>query len=319
MSKRYFERIGFTGDGAQLITEIGDEFNLGQVQTSAVLTVGFEDCNVKVEAGSGSYVIKAFGTWRSESDINRYIEVIQAAVDGGVSHPALHQTKACEALLRRQDGISAIVMDFIEGQTYFDAKNVPTDGELALIAKEAQKIHQLGINPPFVPDTWAIPNINKMYGITRQFLDDDGHRLTQAALERYGAINKDRLEKCFVHGDIISTNTLKDGDGKIWILDFSVSNVYPKIQELAVSTSLLADDKKFIPLEERVERVREAYLSVWGTLTDYDHSVLTDYSIAGAAMEFMGGHKAKYIDKEDPLESDHWVKIGKETLQEALK
>ncbi|HUD03348.1 MAG TPA: phosphotransferase [Patescibacteria group bacterium] len=181
------------------------------------------------------------------------------------------------------------------------------------------KIHNLNLNPPFVFDSWAIPQIHQMYQATEQYLDEQGKQLARQAIDRYDSIDVKKLEHCFVHGDIIATNTLKGSDGKIWILDFAVSNVYPKIQELAVMTSsLLADGSNSLSLKERANRVLQAYLSANGRIAGYDQTVLLDYAIAGAAMEFLGGHKAKHIDKEDVEESEHWISIGKQALEEAL-
>lgn len=315
----YFERIGFSGDSSQLVAEISEEFNLGHVRDSSVLTVGFEDCNVRIQTDSGPFVIKAFGKFRTDEEIERYVDVMKSAVEGGVHHPALHFTQGKNALFRHKSGVSVVAMDFINGKTYFDMKSTPNDEELSQIAAEAAKIHALNLSPPHVKDSWAHQNIHGMYETVLTFLDDDDRRLVQQAVLRYDALNTSQLTTCFVHGDIISTNTLKDKNGKIWILDFSVSNIYPKIQELSViATSLLGDMSEFVPLNERAARVRTAYLAAGGELSDYDQQALLDYAIAGAAMELMGGHKAKIIDKEDPEESEHWIALGREALEEAL-
>ena len=318
MTSKYFERLGFDGDSEPLIADISAGYDLGAVQESSVLTVGFEDCNVRVRTETGQFVIKAFGKFRSDSDVERYVNVMQAVTDGGVHHPTLHETRDGNVLFRHSSGVSAVAMDFIEGHTYFDTKTVPTDEELELIAAEAVKIHALDIDPPYVFDSWAIPHIHKMHEAALPFLDEAGKQLADAALGRYDAIDLDQLEKRFIHGDIISTNTLLDSDGKVWILDFAVSNVYPKIQELAVIASSLLAGNEFVPFSQRVERAKKAYLAAGGKLSDYEQQALMDYAIAAAAMEFMGGHKAKFIDKEDAEECDYWISVGKQALQEAL-
>jgi Ser/Thr protein kinase RdoA (MazF antagonist) len=319
MSQKYFDRTGFSGDNEQLVSDIIVEFNLGKVRESEVFSVGYEDCNVKVLTDLGQYVIKAFAKSRDDEEIDRYIDIMQAAINGGVQHPALHKAKEGNILLEHPSGVKAVAMDYIDGKTYFDAKTIPTDAELLLIAKEAVKIHAIEINPPYIFDSWAIPNIHKMYNLTEQFLDDEGKKLARAAIQRYDAIDLNQLTKCFIHGDILSTNTLVGTDGKIWILDFACSNVYPKIQELAVMiSSLLADENEFVPLSKRAERVSKAFLAAGGTLTDYEQQVLLDYAIGGATMEFLGGYKAKHIDDEDYNEAEYWLQVGKTALSEAL-
>ena len=319
MTEKYFERIGYNGDSAPLIADISNGFGLGTVLSSGVMAVGFEDCNVMVQTDTGQFVIKAFGKFRNDDAIDRYVEVMKVAIAGGVHHPALYQAKEGNVLLRHTSGVAAVVMDFIDGHTYFDTKTVPTDEELVLVAAEAVKIHALDIDPPQAEDLWAIPNIHGMFGTTTRLLDERGKQLVDQAIDRYDAIDQEQLTKCFVHGDITSTNTLIGIGGKVWIIDFAVSNVYPKIQELAViATSLLADNGNFVLLSERVEKVRKAQFVAGGTLTDYEQRVLLDYAIAGAAMWFMGGLKSKFIDKEDPNESDYWINLGERALVEEL-
>ncbi len=319
MSQRYFERIGLEGDSEPVIADVANAFNLGRVTNSSVLEVGYEDCNIKLETKQGKFVCKAFANFRDAGQINRYVEIMKAVVAGGVHHPALHQADDRE-LYTHPSGISAVVMDFIEGETYFDNKTIPTDDELELIAAEAVKIHSLDLRPTFLFDSWAIPHIHKMYDLTEPYLDEEAKSLAQNAMKRYDAIDQNKLTQAFVHGDIISTNTLKGNDGKIWILDFAVANVYPKVQELAViCSSLLSSREGSVPLVDRVEKARKAYKDAGGSLNEYEQSILFDYALAGVAMEFLGGHKAKFIDKEDPEESQHWLELGRNGLREALR
>ena len=234
-------------------------------------------------------------------------------------HPALHLASDNE-LYVHPSGVSMVVMDYIDGDTYFDIDSIPTDDELKLIVAEAVKIHNLDLRPSFLFDSWAIPHIHKMFYLTSEYLGDEGTELTQKAIAKYDAIDKPKLTNCFVHGDIISTNTLKGVNGKIWILDFAVANIYPKVQELAViCSSLLARRLNPTPLIERVEKVKNAYREAGGILSNYEESVLFDYALAGIAMEFMGGYKAGVIDNEDQQEAEHWKELGLNGLREALK
>lgn len=319
MSQRYFERIGFTGDSEELIFDISEAFDLGKIKSASVLEVGYEDCNVALETNKGKFVIKAFAKSRNLEQIQRYEMIMRAAVDNGVHHPALCFADS-EALFKHSSGISLVVMDFIEGKTYFDTKTAPSDEDLDLIMSEAVKINELELNPEPLFDSWAIPHIHKMYELTREYLGEEGKGLVDQAIARYDSIQLEKLTNCFVHGDIISTNTLKDANGKIWILDFAVSNTYPKIQEIAViAANLLHNPSSPVPLNTRTQKAMDAYLKAGGSLTDYEKQALSDYSVAGVTMEFMGGHKAKFIDNEDPAESDYWISLGYGSLKEALK
>lgn len=318
MSQRYFERIGFDGDSDLLITDIAQAFGLGRVERSAVLEVGYEDCNVRMDTDAGKFVVKAFADFRNKEQTVRYVDVMKSAIAGGVTTPALYSAQGKE-LFTHPSGVSLVVMDFVEGNTYFDSKATPTDAELDLVMSEAVKIHSLNIRPPMLFDSWAIPNIHKMADLVDEHLDEEGRALAKEAINRYDSIDSDHLTSSFVHGDITSTNTLKGVDGKMWILDFAVANVYPKIQELAViASNLLAVREGIISLKDRVVRVTDSYKRQGGILNEYEEQAIFEYSLAGVAMEFLGGHKAKFIDKENPEESEHWLELGRNGLREAL-
>lgn len=319
MSNKFYSRIRFDGDSRKLINDTASEFDLGEVQSSNILAVGFEDCNIKIVTETGLYVVKAFATFRDNEQIKRYVNVMVKAVEGGVNHPLLHKTQSDEYIYYHSSGVKLVVMDFIAGKTYFDSKTIPNDHELSQVMEEAVKIHALDLAPPKVFDEWSAEHIVAMYEKTKDFLGEDGRRLATKAIERYSSIDFSKLSRCFVHGDLISTNVLKGDDEKIWVLDFAVSNVYPKIQEVAViSTSLLTDMNEHTLLSERVSRAKDSYLDAGGKLSEYDCKILLDFATGCAGQEFMGGHKLKFIDMDDSEESNHWINLGRQSLLELL-
>jgi len=68
------------------------------------------------------------------------------------------------------------------------------------------------------------------------------------------------LPKAFVHGDMMSTNLMRDSNGKIWLIDFSVSNYTTRMNEIIV----ICDDVAMIygNREKSEHRIRRAF-SLW--------------------------------------------------------
>lgn len=319
MTDRYSQRIGHSVDLNHLLKKIASDFNLGSLKSRKILEVGYEDFNIVINAEKGNFLAKIFGNFRSDKEIARYIQIMLTVIKAGINFPRVRPSNKGEYLFRYEDGVKGVVLEFIEGKTYFETKTIPTNRELNQVMIEAIKIHQLPIRPHFIFDSWAIPSINQMFNKVSRSLSAQDKKLVNKAIDIYLEVDKAKLTTCFVHGDIISTNTLKGEDNKIWILDFAVANIYPKIQELAViATSLLGKPNKLMPIKERAEIVKKAYISAGGELTRYEKLVLLDYAVAGAAMEFMGGYKSKFLDKEDASESEFWLNIGRETLREAF-
>jgi Ser/Thr protein kinase RdoA (MazF antagonist) len=301
------ERLEFDGDISEVVTRVVGEYALGDLEESKLLTVGFQDYNVRAKTTSGEYLLKFFSKDRDVSNARRYVEIMQAALDAGVCHPSLLRDSKNKALhVDEESGLNLAVLGFIAGKTFYDMDRAPTNEELKRIAAEAVKINSITYKPAYLFDTWAIPNIHWMYEKTERYVDDEGKQLVGEAFERYDSIPINSLPKCFVHGDIIKPNTIVGDDGKLYVIDFAVSNIYPRIQELAVMASnLMFGDKAH--LQERVDKIMTTYLDAGGELEDVERTNLFNYALPGAAMEFMGGYYEQFIagDTSTKLSTGH--------------
>jgi Ser/Thr protein kinase RdoA (MazF antagonist) len=322
MSESFEQRLGFDGDFDQVVTRLAAYYEMGVVRQTDLLAVGFEDYNLKITSDSGEHVAKFFSKNRTADENKRYATIIQKAISAGVNHPALLVgVDGGVVFTDRQSGLSAVVMQFVQGKTFYDAGTFPTDEQLAIIATEAVKIHSIDYAPSYLFDSWAIPNIRPMYDKTKDHLSSEGRGLAEQALARYEAIPLSQLPTCLVHGDLIKTNLIAGDDGKIYVLDFACTNAYPRIQELAVmAVSLLHDEKVSVgsTLRERVDRVVAAYVSAGGTLTDVERAQVFNYALAGAAMEYMGSISER-LRGDDSAEIDYWENLGLTNLREAVR
>ena len=316
----YQNRINFSGDFNHLINRIADSYKLGSVSGHSVVEVGFEDFNVRISTESGDYIAKIFSKNRTAGEIDRNVTNIELAIASGVNHPELMFCNGSALYSDTVSGLKMVVMRFIAGKTFYDLSVTPNSDDLALIAAEAVKINSIDYNPPYLFDSWAIPNMQWMFERVKDHLTDEGRRLVEGAFDHYGRIPLDELPKCYVHGDLIKTILIKGDDGKIYVIDFSVANTYPRIQELAVmAANLLFDEKSgnTKPLTERVDTVIAAYLDAGGTLTDLEKEHVFNYALPAAAMEYMGSVNERVTgDKSDEIA--YWEKLGLNSLREAL-
>lgn len=158
-----------------------------------------------------------------------------------------------------------------------------------------------------------------MFNKVKQFISSEDLQLVEQAMTHYETIPIDDLPHCFVHGDFTKTNVLKGDDGKMYILDFSVANWYPRIQELAViAANLLHDGDPTSSLQETCHQVADEY-SLFNPLTDNERQHLPAYTLAGIAMEFMGAHQEKHLNGNDTEETEYWLNLGREGLKSALQ
>ncbi|MGB2786786.1 MAG: phosphotransferase [Candidatus Saccharimonadaceae bacterium] len=312
------DRLVYTGDLEPVIDRLCAAYDVGIPASSSVIEVGYEDCNVVVETSQDKYLAKMFAKTRTAEEIERYTTTMQKVVDAGVHHPELLTTSSGEVVYT-DSGITLVLMRFIEGKTFFELDQAPDAEERKAVLEQASRVNGIDYKPTYLFDSWAIPNIRAMFDKVRQFVEPDDLKLVEQAMARYEAIPVDDLPHAFVHGDFTKTNVLKGNDGKVYILDFSVANWYPRIQELAViAANLLHDGSDSSSLEDRCNLVAGEY-SRFNALTAEERQHLPDYALAGIAMEFMGAHQEKHINGNDTDETDYWLKLGRAGLRKALK
>jgi len=312
------DRLAYTGDLEPVIDRLCAAYNVGTPASSSVIEVGYEDCNVVVETSQDKYLAKMFAKTRTAEEIARYTTTMQKVIEAGVHHPELLTTSSGEVAYT-DSGITLVLMQFVEGKTFFEIDRAPDAEERKAILEQAAKVNGIDYKPDYLFDSWAIPNIRAMFDKVRQFVEPDDLKLVEQAMAGYEAIPVDDLPYCFVHGDFTKTNVLKGSDGKIYILDFSVANWYPRIQELAViAANLLHDDSDSGSLEDRCNIVADEY-SQFNGITDEERQHLPAYALAGIAMEFMGAHQEKHINGNDTEETEYWLRLGREGLRKELE
>jgi Ser/Thr protein kinase RdoA (MazF antagonist) len=318
MQRQPIDRLAYTGDLEPVIDRLCAAYGVGTPAGSSVVEVGYEDCNVVVETDQDKYLAKMFAKTRTAEDIERYTTTMQKVVEAGVLHPELLTTGSGEVAYT-DSGITLVLMRFVEGKTFFELDRAPDVEERKAVLEQAAKVNSIEYKPAYLFDSWAIPNIRAMFEKVRRFVEPDDLKLVEEAMARYEAIPVDDLPYCFVHGDFTKTNVLKGNDGKAYILDFSVANWYPRIQELAViAANLLYDNGDSSSLEAKCSQVADEY-SQFNALTDEERQHLPAYALAGIAMEFMGAHQEKHLNGNDTDETGYWLKLGRQGLRKALR
>ena len=115
---------------------------------------------------------------------------------------------------------------------------------------------------------------------------------------------------------MIRQDVIKDKNAKIWIIDFSVANYYPSIQEFAVLTCDILFDvnatvHKTIPLalKEYQKRIN---------LTQQELSVLPAYVRIAHAMHVLCATYEKKVRKNKTPENEYFLKIGRAGLRQKM-
>lgn len=321
MDKRTpIDRLNYKGELDSVIQRLGNVYQIGDPIDFSLIGVGYEDCNVIVTTPKDKYVAKIFSKTRTLQDITRYSTIMEKAVEAGVNHPPLLKTSDGDIVYTdtQANGISMVLMQFVPSKSFLELDRAPDPEEIQRVLEQAAKVNKIDYRPPYLFDSWAIPNIKIMFDKVREFIKPEDIPLVEQAMIRYAEIPVDNLPHSFVHGDFTKANILKGDDGRVYILDFSVANWYPRIQELAViAANLLHDANSPLSLGEKCEMVADEY-SRLNPLTPEERQHLYAYTLAGVTMEFMGSHQEKYINGNDTEETEYWLNLGREGLKREL-
>ena len=128
------------------------------------------------------------------------------------------------------------VFKYIDEKNFYDLGIIPNSNEIKEIIRQMAIIHKATLQSDFIYDKWAIINFVKEFQDKKQYLNENDYKKLDELYNRFLQVDIEKLPKAFVHGDIISTNVMKDKNNKLWIIDFAVSNYVPRIIDLAVSS-----------------------------------------------------------------------------------
>ncbi|MBP9718867.1 MAG: phosphotransferase [Candidatus Levybacteria bacterium] len=311
-------RIGYEGDLAPILTKAFENYNHGSYKSHSIVEMGYEDLNVVVETSHHKFFVKIFASFRDKSDCERYVEILERAKYSGVEQPEVYPTRYQNYIYETIiDGnpIRLIVMHYIDGWTLFDTPTILTQKEALFLIEQAAKINQISLKPSSIYDSWAIVNFLAEAGKKMQYLTEEDKKLVHPLIEKFRQINTDDLPHCFVHGDLIKTNIMRDKNDHLYILDFSVANCYPRIQEIAVlMCDVFFDTKNLDKYEDLYKQTLDEYQK-YIPLEKIELEILPLYCQVAHAMHLLGATYEKKVNGNQTKENEYFLNLGRIGLQ----
>lgn len=318
MEDVFKQRIGYNGDLKEISKLICRDFNLGDFLNSEIVLIGYEDFNFSLETTTGKFFVKIFSTQRTLEDCKRNVDVVVKSLEAGVSVPKLYKSKQgfLHLLKIDQSTFRICVMDYIDGKDFFTSKATITKEDMISLAHQASLINSINIKPQKIYDSWAITNFPLEFEKKSQYLEKKDLEKIKPLLEKFKKLNIETLPHCFVHGDIIKTNVIKDKNNKIWIIDFSVSNYYPRIQELSVlACDILFNINKKEESEQNLKDALEEYQKTI-KLTSRELESLPTYIKFAHAMHILLTTYEKKVNNNNSEENLFFLELGRSGLKQ---
>lgn len=313
------ERINFQGEFEELLSDVAISYKIGRFDSFGTIEMGYEDVNLKLVTTKGTYFVKIFAESRDNAECLRLVNIVKSAIDKGVSHPQILKQDVGYIFRNQyeQFNIRLAVFEWIDGKTFYELKRNPTTPELKEIIKIASLSNQIEYKPAELYDSWALVNFKAELEKARKFLSAEMLKTLDKLGTQLEKVDVKDLPHSLVHGDLISTNIMKSHD-KIYFVDFSVANYYPRIVELAV----LMCDVMFDPTgKSSVEKYYELLVDEYQKyikLTPEELNALPLFVKLAHAMHVIRATREEAEGRGFP-ENDHWLTIGKKGLSETMK
>jgi Ser/Thr protein kinase RdoA (MazF antagonist) len=319
----YKGRIGYTGNLNDLAEGICTGYRLGKLVSTEIVKFGYEDLNMVVKTDKGKYFVKILSRNRDvETRVwgtsKRYMDTMNRASYSGANVPKLMNFNVSYfsslAPINSAAELKVCVMEFIDGENLYASGINLTESEIKTLAKQVALIDKMDLKPEPIYDEWSIVNFANEFKAKGKYLEADDRTLIEPVLEEFNKIKLAPLPHCFVHGDILKTNVIKDKTGKLWIVDFAVSNYYPRIVELAVlACNVLFDENSKEVSESNLKSALKEY-EKYINLTEEEHRLIPLFVRAAHAMHLLSANYQKVVNGNSTKENEYWMKQGRTGL-----
>ncbi len=314
-NKTFLQRVSYKGNPLDFISIVCSDYDVGSCVSYEIVKMGYEDLNIVIETDKGKYFAKFFGSFRDEKECNRYVNIMLKVLSAGVSHPKLykssqgylHKIKIGKSVLR------LCLMEFIKGKTFYELGINPTIEESKFLANQAAIINRISIKPKFLYDRWAIVNFCKEYEEKGKYLSGEDRGLLDPLYNKFSSYDIGKLPHCFVHGDILKTNVIKTDEGKMYIIDFAVSNYYPRIIELVVLYCFFMDINGFKKTDQMFKAVIDEYQKNI-QLTPDEKNEFHFFLKLAHAMRILQANYQKKVERNNSAENKYWLELGRKGL-----
>lgn len=295
---------------------ICEKYGFGEFVDCELIKIGYEDFNFVLYTKGENYVVKIFNKSRSDEDCENLAMRAYVPQKEGFSCPKIFKCKddlICKITVS-EVSYRILVMQHIDGKDFYSSKTMPTDAQLKEIAHELAKLGDMDFKPPFIYDHWAIVNYAKEYEENIALAKHCDKKYLDKALKLFLSVDFSKLKCGFVHGDIIRTNVLKDKDGKLYFIDFSVSNYLPRIVDLAVTIGDLCFDTNSL---DETKRKAKLFLSAYESrskLSNYERECLKIFLYCHQAISVLETTRERVVESNTSRENEFYAKESKKAL-----
>lgn len=304
-----FKRIGKNIDIKMLSNLICSSYELGQYKKYDLIFVGIDDLSYYLDTTKGKYVVKIINHEKTLQEIENFIQKNHIILRNGIKAPKILSYENGELFTCNisETTINLIVMECINGKDLYSQNQKITKVDIDKLVNSVISLHDIkDIVENEEYDEYCFMNIKKDYEKTKSFLPKEIKEKVEEAIQDFDRIKIDQLPNCFIHGDLISTNIIKDRENKLWLIDFYQSGNGIRLLDIVKILNSVIDNYKYKDGEEELEQYFIEQYTIRNPLTEYELQVLPILRridvVTGIMLETYD-----YIKDENSEENKFWL------------
>lgn len=315
--KSTFERIHNVRDIEYISKKICEDYGFEAFVGYNVISIGYEDFNYILETAGKKYVVKIFNKDRDEESCKRLIKILCKVISEGINHPHLYKNNMGEYIYNvtaQNVDLQLFVMEYIDGKNLYELNVELDESQLYKVAQTAAKINTIDFDiKETVYDEWTITNLVEEFEKKKEYVEPEDLQQIIQIVEEFKKIDLNLFPKCYVHADIIKANIIKDKNGELYYIDFSVFNYLPRIIECLVILlgDCLTDSKEYTISQMRT------FIKAYNQYNPLDKKELDNVAFLLRVLAAMYVIQASYIKNylhEDYVENEYWLSQGRKFL-----
>lgn len=233
--EKLYERIGKKVNIKQLSQDICKTYELGEYKTHRIIPIGTDDLSYYLYTEKGKYIVENINCKKGLNDIGLWIKKNKIIEKNKIRAPKIIPNHGRNVFISEIDGIyiNSILMECIDGKDLWTLNKPITKQDIKKIVELAISFHKIEDKIEIEQyDEYCFVRLEEAYQKAKNNLSFGLKHDIRKYIKKMKRVDFNQLPKCFIHGDFISTNIMKDKKGEMWLIDFFESGTGIRILDI---------------------------------------------------------------------------------------
>ena len=314
MNQRY-SRIGKKVNLKDLSITICKTYMIGIYKKHQIISVGIDDLSFFLWTDNGKYIVKTLNTDKTLKHINDYIKKYEIIMQNNIKAPKLILNRDRHIFISEIDGVylNLCLLEYINGKDLYTLNKKITKEDIDKLVNILRNLHSIKSDLEIEYDEYCFMSLKETFSKCKSVLSDSLTHDITTFIKKHNKINFDNLPKCYVHGDLIQTNIVKDKSNELWLIDFDSSGYGYRILDIVKILSGVIFNYKWPKYSVKMQEYFLQEYCKCISLTDYELDCL---DILRKADSYVGLMLLEYHKElNNGAEETFWIKNDTKILE----